>query len=78
MEDQSSSMSQEESTSPSTTPDHTLHSPTRDLHMDTDHHIGSMRSPSKWNVSIANILKKNTCEINSVMRKPVFWISDQV
>ena len=51
MEDQSSSLSQEES-SPSTTPDHTLHTPPPDLRIETEHQPGTTRSPAKWNVSV--------------------------
>ena len=49
MEDQSSSVSQE-TPSPSTTPDHRLHTPPPELQLETDLHV-PLTSPSKWNVS---------------------------
>ena len=74
MEDQSSSISQEESISPSTTPDHTLHTPPPDPHMDTDHHPGSMRNPSKWNVSIAFLPKYSKPSVARTLMAHLPWL----
>lgn len=49
MEDQSSSLSQEDTPSPSTSPDHNLQTPPPELQMEGEY-IQPLTSPSKWNV----------------------------
>jgi hypothetical protein len=54
MDDQSSSLSQEDTPSPSTSPDHNLQTPPPELQMEGEY-IQPLTSPTKWNVSIPYI-----------------------
>lgn len=54
IEDQSSSLSQEETPSPSTSPDHRPQTPPPDLQIERDYSV-PLTSPTKWSVSTGHV-----------------------